>query len=87
MEHVRSRLCGRVLYIKALHWGVRQKSGRPRFNSSLPLLGNLTTLELLTMCNGKLQEVGLDKAQAILQLGHTRAIMNPLSVLRYSFPS
>jgi hypothetical protein len=57
LASLRTRICGRVFYVKTLHWRARYGTGRPRFNSSVPLLGNLTTLELLTLCEGRLQKV------------------------------
>jgi hypothetical protein len=58
MQMVRASLCGSLLYVRTLHWRVNGGTARPRYNSSLPLLSNLTTLDLLARCDGTLREVG-----------------------------
>jgi hypothetical protein len=57
MGLLRSRVCDSVVYVKTLHWRIKDRDGRPRLTSNLPLLSNLTTLELLAKCNGVVRQV------------------------------
>jgi hypothetical protein len=50
-------LCGSVLVIKALHYFVTGPDARPRLNSATPVLGNLTSLEVGTLCNNEMKMV------------------------------
>lgn len=56
MIMVESKLCNSLLLVKTVHWAVSQ-SAWPRLNSTLPLLANLTSVELYTICNDTLQLV------------------------------
>lgn len=61
---IRSQLCSSTLYIQTVHWGIEGGDPRPRFISSTVLLGNLTTLELFTRCNGALRKVSPTRYEA-----------------------
>jgi hypothetical protein len=54
---LKRQLCGSMLVIKALHYLVTGPDARPRLNSTTPLLANLTTLEIGTICNSKMRTV------------------------------
>jgi hypothetical protein len=56
---LKRQLCGSMLVIKALHYLVTGPDARPRLNSTTPLLANLTTLEIGTICNNKMRMVRL----------------------------
>jgi hypothetical protein len=45
------RLCNSMLLIRAAHWALSGMDARPRLNSTTPLLSNMTTLEVGTICN------------------------------------
>jgi hypothetical protein len=59
MTSLSGQLCSGMLAVKALHWVVTGRDARPRFDSSTPLLANLTTLEFGTICNNQLRMVSL----------------------------
>jgi hypothetical protein len=62
---IRPQLCSSMLLVKTVHWGLDRSDARPRFNSSIPLLANLTSLEFATQCNGSLRQVRLTHAPQI----------------------
>jgi hypothetical protein len=57
---LKRQLCGSMLVIKALHYLVTGPDARPRLNSTIPLLANLTALEIGTICNNKMRMVSSD---------------------------
>lgn len=58
MARVYRRLCDGVLVVQATRLSVRPGSGAgPYLNSSTPLLANLTSVQLGTVCNGTLTKV------------------------------
>lgn len=54
---LRKHICQSTLLVQTLHWRVRGGNPRPRFNSTTRLMGNLTTLDLFSRCNSRLQKV------------------------------
>jgi hypothetical protein len=56
------QLCGSMLMIKAIHWPLPAGTARPWLNSSTPLLSNLTSLEIGTVCNRTFRTVSLSYA-------------------------
>lgn len=60
---VRQRICRSTLLVQTLHWRVKRGDPRPFFNSTTQLMGNLTTLELYSRCNDKLQQVSTGVAR------------------------
>lgn len=59
MATLPSKLCGSLLLIKTVHRALVGSDARPWFNSTRPLMANLTTLQLCTICNGVTREVSL----------------------------
>lgn len=52
IDSVASRLCDSLLLLRSVHRTLRGHDAQPWLNSSTPLLANLTTYHLLTICHG-----------------------------------
>jgi hypothetical protein len=57
---LKRQLCGSMLVVRALHYTVTGPDARPRLNSTTPVLANLTSLEIGTICNNKMRTVSGD---------------------------
>lgn len=60
MAVLKRQLCGSMLVVRALHYLVTGPDARPRLNSTTPVLANLTSLEIGTICNNKMKTVSGD---------------------------
>jgi hypothetical protein len=57
IEGVAPQLCSSLFLIRTEHRTLAEGTGRPWINSSTPVLANLTTIQLCTVCNNKVKEV------------------------------
>lgn len=57
MATLPSKVCNSILLVKTAHRTLVNSHAKPWLNSSTPLLANLTTLQICTICNGATREV------------------------------
>jgi hypothetical protein len=57
VDGVASQLCSSLFLIRTVHRTLAEGTGRPWINSSTPVLANLTTIQLCTVCNNQVKEV------------------------------
>jgi hypothetical protein len=68
IDAVAGQLCSSLLLVRTTHRTVMGPDARPWLNSLAPLLANLTTLELLTVCRDVLVQVRTVSLPTIIAL-------------------
>jgi hypothetical protein len=58
IDSMSSQLCSSLVLVKTIHRTLAQTDARPWLNSSAPLLANLTTFDLYTVCKGVVIQAG-----------------------------
>jgi type IV secretory pathway protease TraF len=57
LDALSSKLCSSLVLVRTIRRTLFASDARPWLNSSTPLLANLTTFELCTVCKGTIVEV------------------------------
>jgi hypothetical protein len=58
IDSMSSQLCSSLVLVRTVHRTLAQTDARPWLNNSAPLLANLTTFELYTVCKGVVIQAG-----------------------------